>query len=80
MDAAADLRRPARHVARRVATPRPTRPIAVSLVMEQSEREFRTKIDDPSFANFSGYPASPGQPHLEAAIAAAAEALSALRR
>jgi hypothetical protein len=40
----------------------------------------RTKIDDPFLANFSGYPGQLVHPHQEAAIAAAAEALSALRR
>jgi len=48
-------------------------------VMEQLSG-IRTKIDDPFLANFSGYPGQLVQPHQEAAIAAAAEALSALRR
>jgi hypothetical protein len=48
-------------------------------VMEQLSG-IRTKIDDPFFANFKGYPGQELQPHQEAAIAAAAEALKALRR
>ncbi len=40
----------------------------------------RTKIDDPFLANFRGYPGQQLQPHQEAAIDAAPEALSALRR
>jgi acetoin utilization deacetylase AcuC-like enzyme len=48
-------------------------------VMEQLSG-IRTKIDDPFLANFSGYPGQLMQPHQEAAIATAAEALSALRR
>jgi hypothetical protein len=40
----------------------------------------RTKIDDPFLANFSTYPGQRLQPHQEAAIDAAAEALKALRR
>jgi len=48
-------------------------------VMEQLSG-VRTKIDDPFLANFSGYPGQLLQPHQEAAIAAAAEALNALRR
>ena len=48
-------------------------------VMEQLSG-IRTKIDDPFFANFKGYPGQELQPHQESAIAAAAEALRALRR
>jgi acetoin utilization deacetylase AcuC-like enzyme len=48
-------------------------------VMEQLSG-VRTKIDDPFLANFSGYPGQQLQPHQEAAIDAAAEALTALRR
>jgi acetoin utilization deacetylase AcuC-like enzyme len=48
-------------------------------VMEQLSG-IRTKIDDPFFPNFKGYPGQELQPHQETAIAAAAEALSALRR
>jgi hypothetical protein len=38
------------------------------------------KIDDPFFPNFKGYPGHELQSHQEAAIAAAGEALRALRR
>jgi hypothetical protein len=48
-------------------------------VMGQSSG-IRTKIDDPFFPNFKGYPGHELQRHQEAAIAAAAEALRALRR
>jgi hypothetical protein len=47
-------------------------------VMEQLSG-VRTKIDDPFLANVSGYPGQDLQPHQEAAITAAAAALTALR-
>ena len=48
-------------------------------VMEQLSG-VRTKIDDPFLPNFSGYPGQDLQPHQEAAITAAVEALTALAR